>query len=62
VIIVAVFNPTAHGCCRSQRDGRAAYVAHYRERVLGLASALAITYPKLADYAAHCVLKSRPRS
>jgi len=41
---------------------RAAYLALYRERVLGLASAPTITYPKLADYNAHFVLKSRSRS
>ena len=47
---------------RINDDERAAYLALYRERVLGLASAPTITYPKLADYDAHFVLKSRPRS
>jgi NAD(P)H dehydrogenase (quinone) len=51
-----------HAPVRISADERAAYLALYRERVFGLASAPTITYPKLADYDAHFVLKSRPRT
>jgi len=51
-----------HAPVRTNDDERAAYLALYRERVLGLASAPTITYSKLADYDAHFVLKPRPRS
>jgi NAD(P)H dehydrogenase (quinone) len=49
-----------HAPMRIGDDERAAYLTLYRERVLGLASTPTITYPKLADYDAHFVLKSRP--
>ena len=51
-----------HAPVRIGDDERAAYLALYRKRVLELASAPTITYPKLADYDAQFVLKSRPRS
>jgi NAD(P)H dehydrogenase (quinone) len=37
---------------------RAAHLARYRERVLGLAAAPTIIYPKLADYDQQHVLKA----
>jgi NAD(P)H dehydrogenase (quinone) len=43
-------------------EERAAHLARYRERVLGLASAPTISYPKLADYDARFVLESPPRA
>jgi hypothetical protein len=51
-----------HAPARINNDERGAYLALYRERVLGLASAPTITYPKLADYDAHFVLRSGPGS
>ena len=51
-----------HAPVRINDDERAAYLALYRERVRGLASAPTISYPKLADYDARFVLKSRSRS
>ena len=51
-----------HAPVRIGDDERAAYLALYRKRVLELASAPTITYPKLADYDAQFVLKSRPGS
>jgi hypothetical protein len=59
----AVIEPfLVHAPARISDVERAAYLALYRERLLGLASAPTITYPKLADYNAHFVLKSRSRS
>jgi NAD(P)H dehydrogenase (quinone) len=51
-----------HAPVRIGEEERAAYLAFYRKRVLELASAPTITYPKLADYDAQFVLKSRLRS
>jgi NAD(P)H dehydrogenase (quinone) len=51
-----------HAPVRIGDDERAAYLALYRKRVLELASAPTISYPKLADYDAKFVLKSRPGS
>jgi len=47
-----------HAPARLSDGERAAHLARYRERVLGLASAPTITYPKLADYDESHVLKS----
>ena len=48
-----------HAPARIGDEARAAHLDRYRERVLGLASAPTITYPKLADYDADFVL-TRP--
>lgn len=47
-----------HGPARLSHDERAEKLALYRERVLGLSSAPALAYPKLADYDEHYVLSS----
>lgn len=47
---------------RISHEERVVYLARYRERVLGLASAPTINYPKLADYDEHSILKSAPRT
>jgi NAD(P)H dehydrogenase (quinone) len=47
-----------HSPARLSDDDRAAELARYRERVLGLATAPVIAYPKLADYDERMVLKA----
>jgi NAD(P)H dehydrogenase (quinone) len=47
-----------HAPARMTDEERAAVLVRYRERVMGLATAPAITYAKLADYDEHYVLKS----
>jgi len=49
-----------HGPARISQEERAAHLARYRERVVGLESAPTIAYPKLADYDDSYVLKSPP--
>ena len=49
-----------HAPARIGDDERAACIDRYRERVLGLAAAPTITYPKLTDYDSTFVLKSLP--
>jgi NAD(P)H dehydrogenase (quinone) len=51
-----------HAPARLGQDERAAHLARYRERVLSLASAPTLAYPKLADYDEHYVLKARRRA
>jgi NAD(P)H dehydrogenase (quinone) len=51
-----------HAPVRIGDDARAEYIARYRERVLGLASAPTISYPTLADHDGDFVLKSSPRA
>jgi NAD(P)H dehydrogenase (quinone) len=46
-----------HAPARISEEERAANLARYRQRVLGLDTAPVITYPKLADYDEHYVLK-----
>jgi NAD(P)H dehydrogenase (quinone) len=46
-----------HGLARIGEEERAAHLARYRERVLSLATAPTIAYPKLADYDERLVLK-----
>ena len=48
-----------HGPARISQEERIAHLARYRERVLGLATAPTITYPKLADYDERLVLRVR---
>lgn len=48
-----------HAPARIAGAERAAYLAGYRERVLGLAAAPTIPYPKLADFDENYVLKSQ---
>jgi NAD(P)H dehydrogenase (quinone) len=50
-----------HGPIRLNPEGRDAHLERYRERVLGLASAPTIVYPKLAEYDDQWVLKSASR-
>jgi NAD(P)H dehydrogenase (quinone) len=47
-----------HAPARIGAEERAAHLARYRERVLGLAEAPTISYPKLADYDGDFVLRS----
>jgi NAD(P)H dehydrogenase (quinone) len=47
-----------HAPVRISDAERAAYLARYRERVLGLAAAPTLAYPKLADYDESYVLKA----
>lgn len=47
-----------HAPARIAEEERAAHLARYRERVLGLAWAPTISYPKLADYDERYVLKA----
>ena len=47
-----------HAPARSREEERAAHLSRYRERVLGLATAPTIAYPKLADYDESYVLKA----
>jgi NAD(P)H dehydrogenase (quinone) len=47
-----------HAPARIGEPARLAHLARYRERVLGLAAAPTISYPKLADYDESYVLKS----
>jgi len=47
-----------HGPARISQDERIAHLTRYRERVLGLASAPTIAYPKLDAYDERYVLKS----
>jgi NAD(P)H dehydrogenase (quinone) len=49
-----------HGPARISQGERVAHLARYRERVLGLAAAPTIAYPKLADYDERFVLKATP--
>jgi len=49
-----------HAPARIGDGERAAHLARYRERVLGLASAPTIAYPSLDDYDDRFVLKSPP--
>ena len=51
-----------HGPARISQEERLAHLARYRERVLGLATAPAIHYPKLADYDERYVLKAPPKA
>jgi len=46
-----------HGPARISQDERVAHLARYRERVLGLATAPTIAYPRLAEYDERFVLK-----
>ncbi|HYM31584.1 MAG TPA: NAD(P)H-dependent oxidoreductase [Candidatus Cybelea sp.] len=50
-----------HAPVRISQEDRVAHLARYRERVLGLASAPTIAYPKLADYDERFVLKPERR-
>ena len=45
-----------HAPVRLSVDQRAAELARYRERILGLSTAPIITYPKLAQHNEHYVL------
>ena len=47
-----------HGPARISQEERLAHLLRYRERVLGLATAPTIAYPKLADYDERYVLKA----
>ena len=47
-----------HAPVRISHEERLAHLARYRKRVLGLAGAPTITYPKLADYDARYILKA----
>jgi NAD(P)H dehydrogenase (quinone) len=47
-----------HAPVRIGQEERIAYLARYRERVLGLATAPTIAYPKLAEYDERYVLKA----
>lgn len=47
-----------HAPVRISAEERAAHLARYRERVLGLATAPTIVYPKLDDYDSSFVLKT----
>jgi NAD(P)H dehydrogenase (quinone) len=47
----------AHAPARISEDERLTYLSRYRERVLRLATAPIITYPKLADYDEEFVLR-----
>ncbi|MGA9319779.1 MAG: NAD(P)H-dependent oxidoreductase [Xanthobacteraceae bacterium] len=49
-----------HAPARMSDAERTAYLSRYRERVLALEAAPAITYPKLADYDEKLVLRSGP--
>src|SRR5579864_5360263 len=49
-----------HGPVRISEEERRAHLARYRERVLTLATAPVIDYPKLADYDERYILKSPP--
>lgn len=49
-----------HAPARISAEERAAHLARYRERVLHLAEAPVIAYPKLADYDSNLVLKLPP--
>jgi NAD(P)H dehydrogenase (quinone) len=49
-----------HAPVRKTDAERAAELGRYRERVLGLATAPTISYPKLADYDERYVLKATP--
>jgi NAD(P)H dehydrogenase (quinone) len=49
-----------HAPARVSDAERAAYLSRYRERLLALEAAPAITYPKLADYDEKLVLRSAP--
>jgi NAD(P)H dehydrogenase (quinone) len=51
-----------HSPVRISAEDRAAHLARYRARVLGLATAPVLTYPKLADYDERMVLKAPPRA
>jgi NAD(P)H dehydrogenase (quinone) len=50
-----------HAPARIDDAARAAYLDRYRERLLTLATAPLLTYPKLDDYDERLVLKSPPR-
>jgi len=50
-----------HSPVRITAEERAAHLARYRERVLGLSGAPTISYPRLADYDERMVLKAPPR-
>jgi NAD(P)H dehydrogenase (quinone) len=50
-----------HGPIRLNPEERDGHLARYRERVLGLASAPTIVYPKLAEYDEQWILKSASR-
>jgi NAD(P)H dehydrogenase (quinone) len=59
----AVIEPfLVHAPVRISGDERTAALAHYRQRVLGLAAAPVIAYPKLDDYDGQYVLKPAPRA
>jgi NAD(P)H dehydrogenase (quinone) len=49
-----------HGPARMSPAERESHLARYRERVLGLATAPTIAYPRLADYDESHVLRSPP--
>jgi NAD(P)H dehydrogenase (quinone) len=49
-----------HGAARISQEERQAQLARYRQFVLGLETAPAIAYPKLADYDERYVLKAPP--
>lgn len=51
-----------HAPARISAEERAAHLTRYRDRVLGLATAPTLTYPKLADYDERMVLKAPPRA
>jgi len=51
-----------HAPARIGDDERAAHLVRYRERVLGIATAPVIAYPKLAEYDETHVLKSPQRA
>jgi len=57
----AVIEPfLVHGPARITHDERIAHLARYRARVLGLAGAPIIAYPKLDDHDEHYVRKTPP--
>jgi len=58
--VVAPF--LVHAPSRRSDQDRAAELARYRDRVLGIGSAPTIVYPQLADYDEHYVLRPAPRS
>lgn len=51
-----------HAPVRISQEERTAYLARYRARVLGLADAPTLSYPKLADYDENYVLRSPAQS
>jgi NAD(P)H dehydrogenase (quinone) len=49
-----------HSPARQTQEERASHLARYRERVLGVATAPTLTYPKLEDYDERMMLRAPP--